>query len=64
MLIREATDADAATVARLLLEADDTRVVSIEGVLHRRRSRLSAAGRSTLVAEIDGAVVATGVAGR
>jgi len=62
MLIREATDADAPPVARLLLEADDSRVVSIESVLHRRRTRPERGRAIDLVAEIDGAVVATGVA--
>lgn len=63
MLIREATDADAAALARLQLEADDTRVVSTEGVLHRRRTRPERGRMIDLVAEIDGAVVANGVAG-
>ena len=63
MLIREATDADAAAVARLLLEADDTRVISIESVLHGRRTRPERGRAIDLVADIDGAVVATGVAG-
>jgi RimJ/RimL family protein N-acetyltransferase/N-acetylglutamate synthase-like GNAT family acetyltransferase len=63
MLIREATDADAEPIARLLLEADDTRVVSAAGVLHRRRTRPERGRMIDLVAEVDGAVAATGVAG-
>jgi RimJ/RimL family protein N-acetyltransferase/N-acetylglutamate synthase-like GNAT family acetyltransferase len=63
MLIREATDADASAVARLLLEADDTRVISAESVLHRRRTRPERGRMIDLVAEIDGAAVASGTAG-
>jgi len=63
MLIREATDADASAIARLLLEADDTRVISAESVLHRRRTRPERGRMVDLVAETDGAVVASGAAG-
>jgi len=63
MLIREVTDADASAIARLLLEADDTRVVSTEGVLHRRRTRPERARMIELVVEINDVVVASGVAG-
>src|SRR4029077_5122614 len=60
MLIREATDDDAEAVARLLLEADDTRVISAEGVLHRRRTRPERGRMIDPVAEVDGDVVAAG----
>jgi RimJ/RimL family protein N-acetyltransferase/N-acetylglutamate synthase-like GNAT family acetyltransferase len=63
VLIRAATDADVSAIARLLLEADDARVVSPDGVLHMRRSRPERMRMLDLVAEIDGTVVATGVAG-
>src|SRR5205085_7242902 len=60
VLIREATDADVSEIARLLLEADDARVVSPAGILHMRRTRPERGRMLDLVAEIDGAVVATG----
>ena len=63
MLIRETTDADAEAIARLLLEADDTRVISPAGVLHRQRTRPERGRIVDRVAEVDGAVGATGVAG-
>jgi RimJ/RimL family protein N-acetyltransferase/N-acetylglutamate synthase-like GNAT family acetyltransferase len=63
MLIREATDTDAPAIARLLLEADDSRVLSPAGVLHMRRSRPERMRMLDLVVEIDGAVVATGASG-
>jgi RimJ/RimL family protein N-acetyltransferase len=63
VLIRETTDADVSEIARLLLEADDARVVSPAGVLHMRRTRPERGRMLDLVAEIDGAVVATGVSG-
>ncbi len=63
MLIREATDADVSEIARLLREADDARVVSPAGVLYMRRTRPERARRLDLVAEVDGAVVVTGVSG-
>lgn len=62
MLIREATDADVPAMAQLLLEADDARVASPEGILHMRRTRPERARMIELVAEIDAAVVATGAA--
>jgi RimJ/RimL family protein N-acetyltransferase/N-acetylglutamate synthase-like GNAT family acetyltransferase len=63
MLIREATDADAPAIARLLLEADDSRVLSPAGVLHMRRSRPERMRMLDLVVEIEGTVVATGASG-
>lgn len=63
MLIREATDADVSEVARLLLEADDARVVSPAGVLHMRQTQPVRGRALDLVAEVDGAVVAKGTAG-
>jgi GNAT superfamily N-acetyltransferase len=63
MLIREATDADAPAVARLLLEADDARVLSPAGVLHMRRTQPERGRVLELVADIDGAVVARGICG-
>jgi len=63
VLIRETTDDDLAAVIRLLLEADDARVVSEAGLLHMRRTRPERARMLDLVAEIDGAVVAGGIAG-
>jgi RimJ/RimL family protein N-acetyltransferase/N-acetylglutamate synthase-like GNAT family acetyltransferase len=63
VLIRGATDADVSEIARLLLEADDARVVSPAGVLHMRRTRPERARMLDLVAESGGAVVATGASG-
>jgi RimJ/RimL family protein N-acetyltransferase/N-acetylglutamate synthase-like GNAT family acetyltransferase len=63
VLIREATDADAPATARLLLEADDARVISPAGILHMRRTRPERGRMVDLVAEVDGAVVAAGAAG-
>jgi RimJ/RimL family protein N-acetyltransferase/N-acetylglutamate synthase-like GNAT family acetyltransferase len=63
VLIRKATDADVSEIARLLLEADDARVVSPAGILHMRRTRPERARILDLVAERDGAVVATGASG-
>ncbi len=63
MVIREATDADVSAIARLLLEADNARVASAAGVLHMRRTRPERGRMLDLVAEIDGAVVATGASG-
>jgi RimJ/RimL family protein N-acetyltransferase len=62
-MIRAATDDDANALARLFLAADDSRVVSPEAILHMRRTRPERARTLDLVAEADGAVVATGVAG-
>jgi GNAT superfamily N-acetyltransferase len=63
VLIRDGTDADAPAVARLLLDADDARVVSPAGIVHMRRTRPERGRMIDLVAEVDGAVVATGAAG-
>ena len=63
MLIREATDADVPAIARLLLEADDARVVSPAGILYMHRTRPERGRTLDLVAEINGAVVATGASG-
>jgi predicted N-acetyltransferase YhbS len=63
VLIREATDADAPAVARLLLEADDARVLSPAGVLHMRRTQPERGRVLDLVAEIDDAVVGRGASG-
>jgi RimJ/RimL family protein N-acetyltransferase/N-acetylglutamate synthase-like GNAT family acetyltransferase len=63
VLIREATDADVSAIARLLLEADDARVASPAGILHMRRTRPERGRMFDLVAEINGAVVATGASG-
>lgn len=63
MLIRESTDADAPAIARLLLEADDTRVLSPAGVVHMRRTQPERGRVLDLVAEIEGEVVARGAAG-
>jgi RimJ/RimL family protein N-acetyltransferase len=61
--IRDAEDHDAEAIARILCAADDARVLTPEGVIYRQRSRLPRARMTDLVAEIDGAVVATGSAG-
>ena len=63
MRIRATENGDAETVARLLLEADDTRVVSAEGIRHMRRNVPERARMVELVAEVDGAVVGSGAAG-
>ena len=63
VLIREATDADVPAIARLLLEADDARVVSAAGILYMLRTRPARGRTLDLVAEINGAVVATGASG-
>jgi RimJ/RimL family protein N-acetyltransferase len=62
-VIREATDDDATTIARLSQAADDARVISAEAILHMRRTRPERARTLELVAEADGGVVALGVAG-
>jgi RimJ/RimL family protein N-acetyltransferase/N-acetylglutamate synthase-like GNAT family acetyltransferase len=62
-VIREATDDDVEAVARLLLAADDARVISAEALLHMRRTRPERAHALDLVVEADGAVVAAGAAG-
>jgi RimJ/RimL family protein N-acetyltransferase len=63
VLIRETTDDDLDAVVALSRAADDTRVISVEGVRHMRRTRPERARTLDLVAEVDGAVVALGVAG-
>ena len=63
-MIREATENDVEAVARLLLAADDARVISAETLLHMRRTRPERARTLELVVEADGAVVAAGTAGR
>jgi RimJ/RimL family protein N-acetyltransferase/N-acetylglutamate synthase-like GNAT family acetyltransferase len=62
-VIREATDNDVEAVARLLLAADDARVISAEALLHMRRTRPERARSLELVVEADGAVVGAGSAG-
>lgn len=62
-MIREATDDDANALARLFLAADDSRVISGAAILHMRKTRPERTRTLDLVAEADGAVVATGVAG-
>ena len=64
MVIRETDDDDLAAVAALFQAADDARVVSVEGIRHMRRMRPEHARALDLVAEVDGAVVAAGGAGR
>lgn len=63
MQIREAEDRDTEAVARLLLAADDSRVISPEAMRHMRRTRPEHARTLELVAEADGAVVAAGTCG-
>jgi RimJ/RimL family protein N-acetyltransferase len=63
VLIREAGDQDNDAIARLLLAADDGRVVSAEGIGHSRRTRPERERAAELVVEIEGAVVAVGRAG-
>jgi RimJ/RimL family protein N-acetyltransferase/N-acetylglutamate synthase-like GNAT family acetyltransferase len=63
MWIRDAEDRDTETVARLLLAADDSRVISPEAMRHMRRTRSEHARTVELVAEIDGAVVGAGTGG-
>jgi RimJ/RimL family protein N-acetyltransferase len=63
MQIRKAEDGDVAALARLLLAADDARVVSPEAILHMRRTRPERGRTLELVGEVDGAVIAAGNAG-
>jgi len=63
VLIREGAEPDSPAVARLLLEADDARVVSSAGIVHMRQTRPERGRMIDLVAEVDGEVVATGAAG-
>ena len=62
-MIREGIEADAPAMARLLIEADDARVISAAGIVHMRRTRPERGRMIDLVAEVDGEVVATGAAG-
>lgn len=61
-MIREATDDDAPSLARLSLAADDARVISAEAILHMRRTRPERERALELVAEADGTVVGLGKA--
>lgn len=61
--IREATDVDVEAITRLLMAADDARVISTEGIRHMRRTRPERARQLELVAEEDGKVVGLGHAG-
>jgi RimJ/RimL family protein N-acetyltransferase len=63
LVIRFSEDGDLDAVASLLQAADDSRVVSPAGLLHFRTTRLERARIVELVGEVDGAVVAVGVAG-
>jgi RimJ/RimL family protein N-acetyltransferase/N-acetylglutamate synthase-like GNAT family acetyltransferase len=63
VLIRDATDGDAETIARLFRAADDASVVSAAGIRHMRRTSPERAELLVLVAEADGAVVGVGSAG-
>jgi RimJ/RimL family protein N-acetyltransferase len=60
VLIREAEDRDDEAIARLWRAADDARVISADGVRHRRRMQPARARVLVLVAEVDNAVVAVG----
>src|SRR3954471_12023438 len=61
--LRDAGDEDTASVAELAREADDARVVSVEGLQHLRRTRPERARMRDLVAEDGGRIVAAGAAG-
>jgi len=63
LVIRPAEDDDLDAVASLRRAADDSRVVSRAGLMYLRATRLERARIVELVAEVDGAVVAVGVAG-
>lgn len=63
MEIREAADDDIEAVTRLLMAADDARVISAEGIRHMRRTRPERARQLDLVAEEDGEIVGVGHAG-
>jgi GNAT superfamily N-acetyltransferase len=62
-VIREADEIDLDRVAALLQAADDTRVMSVDGLRHRRKTRPERGRTIDLVAELDGIVVGTGGAG-
>jgi len=61
--IRQTVDGDIERVARLLLAADDARVISAEGIRHMRRTRPERARQLDLVAEEGGEIVGLGHAG-
>jgi RimJ/RimL family protein N-acetyltransferase len=61
--IREVADDDIEAAARLLMAADDARVISAEGIRHMRRTRPERARQLDLVAEKDGEIVGVGHAG-
>jgi RimJ/RimL family protein N-acetyltransferase/N-acetylglutamate synthase-like GNAT family acetyltransferase len=63
MEIREATDADLEAVVPLLRAADDTRVISVDGLRHMRRTRPERGRVLEVVAAEDDAVVGAGTAG-
>jgi len=62
-VVRPLEERDAAAVSGILCEVDDARVLSPEGWLHRKRSRPMRARMLELATEVDGVVVAVGVAG-
>jgi RimJ/RimL family protein N-acetyltransferase len=63
LVIRSLERGDLDAVALLLQSADDSRVVSHAGLVHWHATRPERARMVELVAEVDGAVVADGVAG-
>jgi RimJ/RimL family protein N-acetyltransferase/N-acetylglutamate synthase-like GNAT family acetyltransferase len=62
-VIRESTEADVEALASLFRAADDARVISVDGILHMRRTRPEKARLLELVVEADGEVVAVAVGG-
>jgi len=62
MEIRETEERDAAAVVRLLLAADDSRVVSADGFIYRHRTLLPRAQTLSHGVEIAGTLVACGAA--
>ncbi len=62
-MIRPWEDGDLEAVAALLQAADDSRVLSSAGLLHSRATRPERDRIVELVVELDGSVVADGVAG-
>src|SRR5438477_5310623 len=63
LVIREAEEQDLDRVAVLLQAADDARVMSVDGLRHRRKPRPERGRTIDIVAELDGLVVGTGGAG-
>ncbi len=63
LVIRPAEDSDLDVVVELYQAADDARVVSTVGLVHVRATRPERAQILELVGELDGTVVAVGVAG-